>query len=73
VAVAVAVLTPTVAVRIQIALVQVVLAVAEMGAHLVMAEAPISTAQQVQQIPAEVEVELTLNQILEAMADQELS
>jgi len=49
----------------------VVQAVAETAAPLAMAQVPISTARRVQQILAAAAAELTPNQILQAMADQE--
>jgi hypothetical protein len=49
----------------------VVQAVAETAAPLAMAQEPISTARRVRQIPVVVAAELTPNQILQAMVDQE--
>lgn len=48
-------------------------AVAETAAPLAMAQVPISTARRVRQIPVVVAAELTPNQILQAMVDQESS
>jgi hypothetical protein len=66
-------LMPTATVRIQTVAVQVVLVAGEEEAPLVKEEAPFSTERQVRQILVVAVEELTLNQLSQAMADQELS